>query len=252
MALMNLRGEIAIVCGSGLRLEGVLDAVDARIPFASIPGLGATRVLGHGNEFLGGTAHGVPVIVQTGRLHLYEGLDWNAATETLAVLQRAGVKLVVFTSAVGGLRENMVNGNLVAVREVRLWPSRAVPAPLSDAPVIRTDVIVPSCDMEGVYHWMPGPCYETQAEIGAIRRMGSDVVGMSLGPEMLRCAELGMQCAAVSCVTNNCMINEIITHEGVLQTATTASARLTRILYDYIRVNPTSYGGNPSWNVLPT
>ena len=244
MALVNLRASVAVVCGSGLRMDELLDSITGRLPFSSVPGLSQVTVPGHGNEFLCGKCGDVEVLLQTGRLHLYEGLGWESATLPLTVLGEAGVGLVIFTSAVGGLRENMARGDLVAIRDVSLWPSRHLPQAVWDRPAIQTDLLVPGCDHAGRYHWMSGPCYETRAEIEALRRMESDVVGMSLGVELLRCRELGMKCAAVSCVTNNCLAKEAVTHQGVVDTAALASERISALLRDFIRSISRDCGGN--------
>ncbi len=55
---------------------------------------------------------------------------------------------------------------------------------------------------EGVYAAMPGPQYETPAEIRMLKIMGADAVGMSTVPEAIQARALGMQVAAFSCLTN--------------------------------------------------
>ena len=51
----------------------------------------------------------------------------------------------------------------------------------------------------GVYAQVHGPCYETKAEIRALRACGADAVGMSTVHEVEAAARLGMRCAALSC-----------------------------------------------------
>jgi len=56
-------------------LAGVADAVrdGVRIPYKEIPGFPEPGAPGHKGELVGGTLEGVPVVVQSGRFHLYEG-----------------------------------------------------------------------------------------------------------------------------------------------------------------------------------
>ncbi|NJN65476.1 MAG: MTAP family purine nucleoside phosphorylase [Chloroflexaceae bacterium] len=54
----------------------------------------------------------------------------------------------------------------------------------------------------GVYACTEGPRLETAAEIQAFRRMGADVVGMTLVPEVFLACELGIACASLAYVTN--------------------------------------------------
>jgi purine-nucleoside phosphorylase len=54
----------------------------------------------------------------------------------------------------------------------------------------------------GVYAAVTGPSYETPAEIRALRTAGADAVGMSTSREVLAGVAAGLECAAVSLITN--------------------------------------------------
>ena len=55
---------------------------------------------------------------------------------------------------------------------------------------------------EGVYFFMPGPQFETPAEIRAIRALGGDAVGMSTVTEALTAAHCGLPLLGISVITN--------------------------------------------------
>lgn len=55
---------------------------------------------------------------------------------------------------------------------------------------------------QGIYAFMPGPQFETPAEIRALRLLGGDAVGMSTVPEAIAAAQCGMEVLGISCITN--------------------------------------------------
>lgn len=221
-----MNSPIGIVAGSGIDLQDLFDSTPSVTAFAELPGLAVGHVAGHASVFLRGHCAGRPVVVQSGRLHAYEGLDFATVTRTVDVLHGFGVRTMVFTNAVGGLLPALEPGDLVAADAVHAWRYRGFALPH----LITPDFVPPHCDAQGAYYWMHGPCYETQAEIAALQRFGAATVGMSTAPELVRCAALGMRAGMISCVTNSCVRPERLTHEGVLATARMASEKLCRLL----------------------
>ena len=57
---------------------------------------------------------------------------------------------------------------------------------------------------EGIYVAVSGPNLETRAEYRFLRRIGADVVGMSTVPEVIVANQMGLKCAAISVITDEC------------------------------------------------
>jgi purine-nucleoside phosphorylase len=85
---------------------------------------------------------------------------------------------------------------------------------------------------EGVYAGMLGPSYETPAEIGFLRIIGADLVGMSTVPEVIAANHRGMKVLAISCVTNMAagILPQKLEHQDVLDTADRVRDTLIRLL----------------------
>jgi len=225
------QSPIGIVAGSGLDLHDILDCAVMNIPFDTFPGLIPSGVDGHEGAFVHGTCQDVEVIVQCGRLHFYEGLDYETVVRPVDVLHEAGVRTVVFTNAAGGLDPDLHPGDLVAATAVNTWPYVDWP----DRPgTLETDFVVPGCNREGQYMWVHGPSYETPAEIEVLRAMNGTVVGMSAAPELHRAQTLGMRAAVISCVTNVCGSDQALNHEDVMNVAEGSSDRLRDLLGRWI------------------
>jgi len=218
---------VGIVSGSGIELESLLDPVKDELSFAEVPGLLEGTVLGHEHRFLKGFCGGVPVILQCGRLHMYEGFDYETVVKPVDVMAEWGVRKLIFTCAAGGLVLGMAPGDLMAVERVRLWRYKAWPVTPG---MLYTDFQTPGCAFTGTYQWMHGPCYETRAEIKALQQMQVSAVGMSTAPELMRAQELGIQSAMIACITNSCTTPHVLTHEDVCAVARKSSQTVRLLL----------------------
>ncbi|MFO7974966.1 MAG: hypothetical protein R6V12_10070, partial [Candidatus Hydrogenedentota bacterium] len=178
---MTPGSPIAVVAGSGLDLKPILDTVCWEKPFEAFCGLSFASVAGHAGAFIQGMCGDVPMIVQQGRRHFYEGLRFEEVTAPVRELASLGVDAILFTNAAGGLKIDLKPGFLMAAERIVTWPYRGWP----DRPsVIVPTWVVPECDATGAYAWVHGPSYETRAEIAALQQRGACAVGMSTAPEM--------------------------------------------------------------------
>lgn len=200
--------RIALILGSGLNelADRLDDAVE--LPFGGVPGMDVSSVAGHRGALLLGTWASVPVLVFAGRLHYYEGHAWRRVVQPIHGAHALGASILIATNAAGGIRGDLQPGDLLALRAHidgtrengwRRWLSpddREAAAAYSE----RLLDLLPL--PRGVYAQLTGPCYETPAEIRALRTLGADAVGMSTGREIETAFALGMECAAISCITN--------------------------------------------------
>jgi purine-nucleoside phosphorylase len=90
----------------------------------------------------------------------------------------------------------------------------------------------------GTYAAVTGPCYETPAEIKALLACGADAVGMSTACEVQAGVEAGLECAAISCITNRAagLSNGPIHHQEVLSNAAAAADKMATLLEAFMRL----------------
>jgi len=221
------------------------DGPRAQILFTDL-GLPASSVPGHGHELVVGELEGRVVVIQTGRLHPYEGHPIERCTAILEAVCRLGVHGVLLTAAVGGLDPVQQVGALAMVSDHLsfLGPSplvgprfvdcsrvydarlRARLQGLGDARGIRV--------REVVYAHTRGPQYETPAEVQALKGMGAGVVGMSTTYEAILAAAHGVPCAALVLITN--VAGAVgLSHDEVQARADAARERLSALVVDLVR-----------------
>ncbi len=243
---------LALVLGSGMGgVAGRLTPL-VGVPFAAVPGLGASTVAGHRGCLTLGEWLDRRVLVFEGRLHFYEGHSWDDVVRPVAVAHQLGARHLLLTNAAGGIHDALVPGSLMALRDHIDWtrpycwrepgPGGLGPArPSPYAPALLALLAHAAADQgielhQGVYGAVTGPCYETPAEIRALRAWGADAVGMSTAREAQAAADLGMACAAVSCITNRAagLSGTPLNHEEVLATAAAQGDRLTRLVEAFL------------------
>jgi purine-nucleoside phosphorylase len=246
----TLRPDAAIVLGSGMSgLVGRCQIV-SRLPFADVPGLSATSVVGHSGCLSLGTWSGKRILLFEGRLHYYEGHPWRGVTQPIQIAHFLGARTVLLTNAAGGIHDALAPGSLMAIRDHIEWTrahcwrhaecgsSRVAPYSARLLQLLTEAARGVGFELpSGIYAAVTGPCYETPAEIRALKIWGADAVGMSTAREIQAGYELGMECAAVSCITNRAagLSSAPINHEEVLATAAAQTERLSDLLEACLR-----------------
>jgi purine-nucleoside phosphorylase len=235
--------ELAFVLGSGLGVFAERLADARTIPYADIEGMPQSAVPGHAGCLVTGTVAGKRVLVQQGRVHLYEG--WSAHDVTLAVRAFAelGCKGVVLTNAAGGLRPEWKPGTLMRLTDhINLQgrsplenAERGFGSPYDPALGAALEEGAEQAGFEltsGVYAALLGPTYETPAEVRMLRWMGADAVGMSTAAEALAAHAAGMRVAAVSCITNQAagISGAALSHQEVIDTGRAVAQNFCALL----------------------
>ena len=89
---------------------------------------------------------------------------------------------------------------------------------------------------KGVYVMMPGPTYETPAEVKMIRIIGGDAVGMSTVPEVIVAKHAGLKVLGISCITNMAsgILDQSLNHQEVIETSTRVKDTFTRLITNII------------------
>jgi purine-nucleoside phosphorylase len=235
--------RVAIVAGSGL---GAIASAFARaepIPFADVDGMPHAAVPGHAGRFLVGELAGTRVLLQEGRVHLYEGRSAEEATRSMRAFARIGCTAVVLLNAAGSLRRDWRPPVLMRVED-HLNLTGASPLAHVEAGALRPydvalgeilDRSAQESDVpleRGVYAGLAGPAYETPAEIRMLAWAGADAVGMSTVLEAQAARAAGMRVAAIACLTNHAagIAPRPLAHAEVLVAAKAASSSLATLL----------------------
>ena len=237
--------DVAVVLGSGWRPAADLIGEPAHeLAMAELPGFVAPAVAGHG-----GTVRSVPVgdrhvLVLLGRTHLYEGHGVGAVAHGVRTAAASGCRTVVLTNAAGGIREGMAVGDPVIVADhLNLTATSPLSGPrftdLTDlySPRLRARAreIDPTL-AEGVYAGLPGPHFETPAEIRMLRGLGADLVGMSTVLEAIAARAEGVEVFALSLVTNLAagLSGAPLDHHEVLAAGAAAATRMGGLLRELV------------------
>jgi len=247
--------EIGLVLGSGL--GSLADSIEdpTFIQYKDIPGFPETTVPGHIGRFVVGEYRGKNVIAMQGRFHYYEGREMEQIVLPIRVMRILGVKILVVTNAAGGINPDFSAGDLMMIEDhinfLGLNPLRG--SNLDELgprfpdmtyaydPFLRKKLMEIAQELgiplrKGVYAMMPGPSYETPAEIKMLKAMGADAVGMSTVPEVIAAVHAGMKVVGISCITNMAagVLDKPLNHLEVMETAERSKDQFMSLLSNFI------------------
>jgi purine-nucleoside phosphorylase len=254
-AKIQAKPRVGVVLGSGLGAfaDSLADLV--KLPYAELPHLPASKVVGHAGNLCFGNVDDVPVVCMQGRVHVYEGHPIWQVVHGVRTMARLGVSAVLITNAAGGLADGWAAGDLMVVTDhLNLMYHHPLIGPNEDSLGTRFPDMTNAYDAdlrkaahevgraegielrEGVYAGLLGPSYETPAEIRMLRVLGAQAVGMSTVPEIIALRHMRVRAAALSCITNLAagIGKGELDHKEVEETARARRADLQRLLRGWI------------------
>ncbi|SDG08508.1 purine-nucleoside phosphorylase [Klenkia brasiliensis] len=237
--------DTAVVMGSGWApAADAFGETLASVGIGELPGFAAPTVQGHGGEIRSVAVGDHRVLLFLGRTHLYEGRGVEPVVHGVRTAAAAGVRTVLLTNAAGGLSPEHSVGQAVVISDHLNLTARS---PLVGARFVDlTDLYSPRLRelarqidpslVEGVYAALPGPHFETPAEIRMLGTLGADLVGMSTALEAIAARAEGLEVFGLSMVTNAAagMTGEPLDHHEVLAAGKAAATRLGAFLVDLI------------------
>jgi len=217
------------------------------VGFDQVPGFAPPTIAGHAGRLRAGTWSGEPVIVMLGRMHLYEGHSVERVVHPIRTAAELGVRNIVLTNMSGGTSPEWVPPLLARIdahRDLQQGWLAGFRDRAADLYSDRLSQIIGKAASEsgvtlyrGVYAGLLGPTYETPAEIRGLRGLGCDMVGMSTVQEARVANELGMECAAISCVSNFAagVVEQTIDHADVVDAGRRIAPALVALLGGLLR-----------------
>ena len=180
---------VGLVLGSGLGALISDEAVVAELSFTQIAGLPPSRVAGHSGRFLLTQMGKRRLLVAQGRIHLYEGHSASEVTLPVRLMASLGVETLILTNAAGSLNRRFAPGRWMMLADHLNLTGRS---PLTGGPhfvdmseaysqLLRREFADIAARLRlplhhGVYAGLPGPQYETPAEVRMLRKLGADAV----------------------------------------------------------------------------
>ena len=250
-----LSPEVGIVLGTGLGELVRHIQLEKSIDYKQIPHFPEATVEMHKGKLIYGTIVSKKVLAMQGRFHYYEGYSMPQITFPIRVMKLLGIKYLLLSNAAGGLNLSFKKGDLVLIEDhINLQPAN----PLTGANIEAFGPRFPDMSQpyspnlneklrsiasaqniplkQGVYISVSGPNLETRAEYRFLRLIGGDLVGMSTVPEVIVANHMGLPCAAVSVVTDECDPDHLqpVNIAEIIEVAGKADAKLSKLFVKLI------------------
>ena len=245
---IKAKPKIAIILGSGLSniQNKITNAIS--IPYGKSPYFKQSTVEGHNGQMVFGKLNSTDVMLMSGRLHYYEGYSMQDITYPVRLMKILGIENLIITCAVGAINKSYNTGDIVMIKDHinflgnplmgKHYPQFGNRFPdltnVYDKNLrkIAKQQATKNKIKEGVYFAVTGPSYETSAEIKAFRKLGGDVVGMSLVTESITAAQMGIKVLALTYVSNKAagITTQKLSHKEVLALGKKAATSLEKII----------------------
>lgn len=226
------------------------------IAYTDIPHFPKATVESHKGKLIFGNIGHTKVVVMQGRFHYYEGYSLAQVTIGIRVMKLLGVKFLLLSNAAGGINLNYKKGDLVILTDhINLLPDNPLRGanldslgprfPDMSAPynkelnaLLKKHLHLSAIQVnQGVYAAVAGPNLETRAEYRFLKIIGADMVGMSTVPEVIVANHMGLPCAAVSVITDECDPDQLkpINIDEIIAVANQADKKLSTVFMNVIK-----------------
>ena len=249
--LGGFQPKVLLILGSGLGFLG--DEVEHPIvvPYSEVPHMKFSTAPGHKGQFVFGRLGGQNVAVMQGRLHTYEGWDFDDVSYPVRVLRLLGAETLVVTNAAGAVNADFSAGDIMMITDhIKLFGVSPLCGPnveefgprFPDVSHIYTPQLqkvareaaaqLGQTLRQGVYMYFPGPQFETPAEVRMARVLGADACGMSTVPEAIVAAHCGMKVLGFTLCTNMCagILDQPLSGEEVMEIAEISSKKFSALV----------------------
>ncbi|MBN1480090.1 purine-nucleoside phosphorylase [candidate division KSB1 bacterium] len=248
--------KIGIVLGTGLGDLADTLVNSRHLLYSDIPHFPESTVHFHAGRLVCGEVSGKHMLIMQGRFHYYEGYSMQDITLPIRVMYQLGIRTLILSNAVGGIRERVRPGTLALITDhINLMGDSPLIGPYEEFLGLRfPDMSQPYSKslrnlahqvahdlgitlIDTIYAAVSGPSFETPAEIRMLQILGADSVGMSVVPETLVARQLGMSILGISAITDQALPENMppITHEQVSQTAKKITPDFNRLITELIK-----------------
>lgn len=250
------KATAGIVLGTGLGDLVNYIEIDKSIPYSEIPHFPVSTVEFHKGNLILGKIGKTIVIAMQGRFHYYEGYSMQQITFPVRLMKMLGVKQLLLSNAAGGMNLGFKKGDLVIIEDhINTQTENPLRGLTDDAfgsrfpdmscpydPFLTKQLQAAASALNvkiqhGVYVAVNGPNLETRAEYKYLKAMGADMVGMSTVPEVIVANQVGLPCAAVSVITDECDPDNLqpVHISEIIAVAGKADKKLSRIFAEVIK-----------------
>ena len=254
-SICSLKPSVGIILGTGLSTFTEEINIEAEIFYGDIPHFPVSTVEGHSGKLIFGELGGKKVVAMAGRFHYYEGYSSEDVVFPVRVMKYLGVQTLLVSNAAGGVNPEYEVGDLMIIKDhisqfavnpllgknyKELGPRFPdMSEPYSKSLIEKAKQIAETKGIEireGVYIGVTGPTFETRAEYQMIHILGGDAVGMSTVQEVIAAVHMGLQCFAMSVITDLGIRDQEnkITHEEVLQAAREAEPKFAHVFKELV------------------
>jgi len=248
--LRKKAGKISgvISTGSGQALSFREAGTLLQIDYDELPGYDDAGLSGHAGELSVVRGQSGVWAIWTGRRHFYQGYSYRDITAYIDISKQLGADTLICINSAGGLNPELSVGDIRIVQKFKCFiPVDAVEyspdgGTWRDTSTELVTRLMNAAEKAGIdidvvnYAGVPGPTYETAAEVKWLRSLGCDVVGMSTVPELIRAGELGMKAVAVSAIANVHGSGKVLTHEEVVTEGKRSTEKIQKIIETIIGI----------------